>query len=364
MTGGSPPSDNASAVLAVLKDPGLILGAGVSICLFFSITLIPLLGLFLGSFTPAPILYFYYRKGRLFGLLTALAAGLAVNLIYFSTSQPLGGIVYLEYAVVGLALGECLGRGLTPTRTIGYSALVAVLLAVAVIITGSLAQGKSPLSHGREIVENQIRGSLKVYEALLTGNTGQNSNTEQPTETDSGANKQLAPENQDSYTGEKNQVPGLDLSSQSLERFINVLVSIFPGLMLMGTIVVVWVNMLFGRHLILRTGGGLPPAMENLKIWKAPEILVWVLIACGFSAFIIPGWLGILGLNGLLILGLIYFFQGISIVSFWLDRKSAPPFLKAVIYTFIAIQQYLAVIIAVLGLFDLWFDFRKIKKAG
>ena len=58
---------------------------------------------------------------------------------------------------------------------------------------------------------------------------------------------------------------------------------------------------------------------------------------------------------------LIYFFQGIAIVSFFFKKKEVPFFLKFFIYTLIVIQQIFALLVIGIGFFDTWFDFRKLN---
>ncbi|MCK5099944.1 MAG: DUF2232 domain-containing protein, partial [Desulfobacteraceae bacterium] len=89
--------------------------------------------------------------------------------------------------------------------------------------------------------------------------------------------------------------------------------------------------------------------------------LVWFAILTLGSIFISVESIKILGLNIFIILMLIYFFQGIAIVSFFFEKKKFPFFLKSFIYTLIMIQQIFALLIIGLGFFDTWFDFRKLK---
>jgi uncharacterized protein YybS (DUF2232 family) len=73
-------------------------------------------------------------------------------------------------------------------------------------------------------------------------------------------------------------------------------------------------------------------------------------------------WLKLIGINGLLVACVIYFFQGIAIVSFFFEAKRFPRLLRVMIYSLIAVQQILALIVIGIGLFDLWLDLRKLKR--
>ena len=64
----------------------------------------------------------------------------------------------------------------------------------------------------------------------------------------------------------------------------------------------------------------------------------------------------------LLIAAPIYFFQGIAIVAFYFDKKNLPRPLRVFLYSLIALQQFLLLIIIGIGFFDVWLDLRKLNK--
>jgi len=104
-------------------------------------------------------------------------------------------------------------------------------------------------------------------------------------------------------------------------------------------------------------------ALVNLREWKAPEFLVWGVIVSGFAMFI-PGadLVKPLAANLLLVFGACYFFQGLAIIAFYFDKNNVPRFVRGVVFLFIVFQQIFTVIVVGLGLFDLWVDFRRLKK--
>ena len=108
--------------------------------------------------------------------------------------------------------------------------------------------------------------------------------------------------------------------STSLDQIQYGLIRIIPAMVTASFLMVTWSNLLMARPLLKR-GGLFFPAFGALKLWKAPDYLVWVLIGCG-GLLMLPGsTLKIIGINGLLVLLMIYFFQGIAIVSFFFDKK-------------------------------------------
>jgi uncharacterized protein YybS (DUF2232 family) len=87
-----------------------------------------------------------------------------------------------------------------------------------------------------------------------------------------------------------------------------------------------------------------------------------VVIGCALALFIPVTAMRIIGSNGLLILMMIYFFQGIAIVSFYFDKKRFPRFIRFFLYALIALQQLILLVVIGLGFFDMWVNFRRSGK--
>lgn len=104
-------------------------------------------------------------------------------------------------------------------------------------------------------------------------------------------------------------------------------------------------------------------ALPTLREWKAPDFLVWGVIVSGFVLFI-PGLdlLETLAANLLLVFGACYFFQGLAIIAFYFNKNNVPRFIRGVVYLFIVFQQIFTFLVVGLGLFDLWVDFRRLRK--
>ena len=89
--------------------------------------------------------------------------------------------------------------------------------------------------------------------------------------------------------------------------------------------------------------------------------IIWTL--CSLLVHFFPSsMLKLIGLNGLIIFMIIYFFQGIAIVSYYFEKKHLHRLLKAFLYSLIALQQILLIIVIGLGFFDTWLNFRKPKR--
>jgi uncharacterized protein YybS (DUF2232 family) len=147
---------------------------------------------------------------------------------------------------------------------------------------------------------------------------------------------------------------GLDLIRQ-------VMIGMLPALVIGSTLISVWVCLLTARPVLRRRG--LPfPDYGALDQWRAPEMLVWGAIASGVLLLLPNLAAKTVGLNGLAVLTIVYFFQGMAIVAYFLQKKQVPRIARVVLYGLIALQQILMLAVAGVGFFDTWFNFRKIGK--
>lgn len=98
--------------------------------------------------------------------------------------------------------------------------------------------------------------------------------------------------------------------------------------------------------------------------WRAPDRLVWALVAAGAAALLGDGFIALAGVNALLIAGVIYLFQGIAIIQHYLGRGGVPPLLRALAYFLIFSQPALLALLAAVGVADLWADFRGLARGA
>ncbi len=98
--------------------------------------------------------------------------------------------------------------------------------------------------------------------------------------------------------------------------------------------------------------------------WKLPYQLIWAMIASGGLAFLGKGIYKIEGDNALLLLGAMYFLQGIAITAFYFRRFRVPIFIRWITYILLSIQWYGLLIFVIIGLSDVWFDLRSRASAS
>ena len=152
----------------------------------------------------------------------------------------------------------------------------------------------------------------------------------------------------------------IEILQNSLEEILYILIHIIPGLFVAFTLFTVWVNLLMTRS-ILQKRNLFCPDFGSLNRWKSPEHLVWIAIGSGFLLLFPVSGLKILGLNGLIVLVVVYMFQGLAIISYYFEKKKFPLLLRGLVYTLVAVQQLLVIVVILAGFLDVWVDFRRLQ---
>lgn len=292
-----------------------------TVLLFLSGVAIPLAGILLIPLVPQPALAFgiKYGKGKGIGLLL-----LTTLLLFFLGSKELA-LGYSLLALMMVLLFFSLGRGWSiESVVVGTAAgMLSAVSAVLLYFFGSLSDIQRVI---REALRENLDISLKVYEKI-------------------------------GFSGES-----IEILRERAPQIIEMMLQIMPALAFASFVTVILINLFFlyrrfPDHRSFLVSGG------DLKEWKSPEPLVWCFILSGFSLFL-PGWelLKTLALNLFLMMAVLYFFQGLAIVAYYFHHKNIPFFLRSLAYVLIVFEQVFTLFVVGLGLFDLWGDFRRLKK--
>jgi uncharacterized protein YybS (DUF2232 family) len=99
----------------------------------------------------------------------------------------------------------------------------------------------------------------------------------------------------------------------------------------------------------------------DLVRWATPEWLVWPLLVSGFGLFVPSRPLATIALDCFVCVVAIYFCQGLAIMAFYFKQLGMPALARGLIYFVTVVQPVLAAIVCVVGIFDLWIDFRRLR---
>lgn len=155
---------------------------------------------------------------------------------------------------------------------------------------------------------------------------------------------------------------GLDMSDsrQINARVIALTLRLLPALAAIATATAVLFNLALVWRWLGRQGLGYA-LFQGVTKWRAPEWMIWLLLATGFGLFIPFAPAKLVASNGFLFIAAIYFCQGLAIMAYYFQALAMPTAARALIYLITFVQPVLAALVCLAGVFDLWVDFRRLK---
>lgn len=291
-----------------------------TVFIFLAGMAVPIFGAMLIPLAPQPVLGLGLKHGRRLAMWVLLAALALLALVGAEAA-----VVYSILAVMVLFLFIGFGRGWAVESVVVGSA-AAMFSAAACLLVFSFGSVGRLGEFLRALLSENLEISLRFYERVG-----------------------FSPE---SVAALRERAP----------QMIDVTLQILPALAFAGLATVALVNLFIlyrrfpeRRPLLISTG--------DLREWRSPEPLVWFFIISGFSLFL-PGWetARSLALNLFLVIAVFYFFQGLAIVAYYFHHKNIPFFVRSLAYALILLEQIFTLLVVGLGLFDLWGDFRRLKK--
>lgn len=299
----------------------VLVGAAGTFALFAASFVIPPFGFFSGLLAPFPVMYFRLRHGRFVAFIILLAALTALTALFGINA---GATYLLQCGVIALLLPELLLRDYGAARSIVWTTGVnaAILTAAAVIFTQMSGQNLHQSLSGE--ISTSISRALALYE--------------------------------------KSGVKGEELSAvkQSMDMAAALVIRIYPSLVTILLGIMVGLNLALIRRPAFQMGYRFP--LGDFKELRLPEPLVWVLIAAGFAMLAPSQLVTIPALNVLVVTTTLYFLQGLAVVMAIIARQAFNGIMRVFLWVMLLVQPYLAAVVAAIGIFDIWGDFRTPKK--
>lgn len=283
----------------------------------------PLAYMVVGVLTPLPVLVVGWRSGELAALALSLAALVLIFCLQPTLETFWQNLGFLNLLLMGVVLAGLQSRGVRAPQAIILTVLALSVLAIIIFLGQAYSLGQAP----KELLA-QKTGEVMAAVGKILGDEG-------------GASGSMFP-----------GVAAGELRAL-LERLL-------PGLMVANLGLVAWLNVVLSRQISSLLGWGAPEA--PMYYWEAPEWLIFGLLGAGFLLLVPVSGVRFVGLNLLLVLAVLYFAQGLAVVATWFHRLGIPQPLRVVGYPLMFLNPVFFVII-ILGLMDLWLDFRRLHRA-
>lgn len=298
-------------------------GTGATFCLLWASGGLGPFGMLLALLVPLPAAYVHMRHSASDGAGVVVLSSLAL----VATDGWYGVMLYLmQFGLASFFLPLFLQRRMAWDRAIAATTLVAVLASSAVFVSVALQTDQSISAMVNAYIDGELNKVMLVYQQ-----------------------SELTP----------SQLTDLRSLANRTSDFLRLA---YPGLVIVGTeLLLLLTTFLLGRF----SRGNYLLAGAAFRQWKAPDLLVWLVILGGFGVFFSQGVVYQVAVNLVTVILPIYFLQGMAVVAHYFQRKGVLPALRVLGYLMMVVVNPLPVIVAGIGIFDLWVDFRKprIKKS-
>ncbi|MBT5471508.1 MAG: DUF2232 domain-containing protein, partial [Nitrospina sp.] len=264
--------------------------------LLFALLVFPPLGAMVGVLSPFPLVFIFLQRGK---QVAFVLMALIFGVLWFLVGQNQALLFMAEYAVMALVLGEMIRARFPGDWCIGASSLISGGLSILLLVA-LLGDQETTV---KEFFEKQIRShfaqSIETFQSV-------------------GDNKA---ETEDMKV--------------FVEKTVGGFASTYPAFVLIGSFISALVNFSLLRIVWGRIYGPGLFSESTFSEWICPENLVWGFIAASAALFLGQGMVADAGLNLFVVMMVIYFVQGMSVVIHFLKARKVPIFLWFVLFILI-----------------------------
>lgn len=144
--------------------------------------------------------------------------------------------------------------------------------------------------------------------------------------------------------------------------WVHLWVRLLPGFMFIFTLFTALLAYWLSRLVADRLRVALPEPLP-LRLWRPWTQLIWVLIGGLALKLTGSGIAEDLGLNLIVVMGVVYATQGVAVGRFYAHRLSLSPLLELIFYLALFTSGAGMFILPITGLMDTWFDWRRLEAA-
>ena len=292
-------------------------GIGVTLLCLLGVSWLGSVGAFFNLLTPIAAAYLSMR----FGLRSGIVVVVVTGALLLQLATPYTLFAYLGIFGVGsLLLPMFLRRQVAWDRALFYATVGSAVVTAAMMLFAVLTSGINIQALINQMIQVEVDQAMQIYR-------------------DSGFSEA--------------QLQSMRQIVDGLAVFIG---ESFYGLYLTSIVVVQAFCLLVLQRL---KGNWYQLSGVPFATWRLPSGLIWLLIAAGFGLLAPVNVVALVGRNLLVVLLPLYFFQGMAVVTSFLQKKTYPSLVKGLIYLLLLIFNPLPIIITCVGVFDLWIDFRR-----
>lgn len=272
-------------------------------------------------FTPLPAAVLGMRFGPPWGCAAVVLTVVAI-LATPESGVPQALFYLVQFGLPAMLLPWLLTRGVHWDRAVVVTLALMITAGVVVLLGLASGSGQSAMN----LVDAQIEREIEQTISLMH-----------------------------EFAGEGGTAADSEAFHQALDSMGDFMHRAYPGMLIVvgGALQLVTAGLL--AFVVRPRGLPGPP----LAMWRAPELLIWGLIAAGFAGMFGAGVLQNVAINVLIVILPVYFLQGLAVVEHFLKSKGLSPLSRGIGYVFLLLINPLPMVVTGVGVLDLWANFRK-----
>lgn len=153
----------------------------------------------------------------------------------------------------------------------------------------------------------------------------------------------------------------LAIMEETLARTKVLLPIIVPAVIGSSALLISMLSMVMGNRLVSRFCG--QQIWPQFRLWHLPERFIWLGIIAAVLVFPPIAALRILCVNLLILVGVIYSFQGLAVFVFFLHKWNVSVLFRSFLYVLVFFQSIGTILLLLFGVADVWFDFRRLRQS-
>ena len=284
---------------------------------------VPIIGMFVEFFCAVPLAVLTARQGAGKGLSALFVTFILLSMLI---SPILAVRLALSFGICGVALGWCVRKNFDAVRIFFMTLVVASAAQVVSILLLIAVMDVNLIEEQIEMVRESFAESFKMYEEMG-----------------------VEPER-------------IDEAKTQVEPALQTLVFLMPTLIMLTALinaVAVWLTARWIFPKLQMKIPQLPPFAQ----WKLPSLFFYTTIIGGLGLYwgFTRGWTEIyeISLNLLIVSAIIGLIQGLALLSFIFDKYNVSKLMRRLLYVILILNMFLIQIVAITGLLDMLFDYRK-----
>lgn len=302
--------------------------AAIAVVMALVAMYVPVIGAFINFVWPLPIIICCMRNGFKYGFMTLIVASLIVAIVISPIQAFFLGVIF---GLMGLVLGECMHRRLSPVKVILYGSVGTIVALILNFIMSFAILDLDPIA----TMFTQFENSLTEMEAFYRNHGMSEADTKAAI---------------DGYA-----------------EMIKMMRIIMPGSLLVSAPLLTFVNYFVAKKILGRLGESFEP-LPAFTEWVVPSWVLapYFLSLIGVTYFYVNKlthtWMYEACVNVQTVCTFSLVIQAISLVYWYVKHKNKPSWWAGVATTVIFFIPIFTQIMVYVGAADMVADFRKIRK--